>query len=281
MSSDRKKLRWLMNEHDGQSINITITPGIAQQMLEFNADNRPVSNTTVRRYAEQMRDGKWLWIPHPICFTSEPKLIDGQHRLKACLEAGTAFDASVYFGAPPDIFSLIDTGRTRTAYDIFSINGVKNANQVAGAVRWVLAYDDGYMKLANFRNQKITPQDQYDAYRSHEALQLSCPYGGRMNDARLGSATMFTALHYICARISRSEANNFFEHLADGLFSSKDCPMYQLERILRENQTRRADDRRSYRVLFAYTIKGWNAYRAGRPLKQFKLGADEAFPKAY
>lgn len=280
MASAKKKLNWLIEQHWGETTRLTITPDLADAMLSLNEDNRPRRQVTIRKYAELMQAGKWVWIPQPISFSDQYRLIDGQHRLHACVRAGVPVDANVAFGVPNEVFSLLDTGKIRTPYDIFSIYGVKNANQVVGAVRWVLAYDNGALDLANFRYTTLTPQEQYDTYQKYDDLQLSCPYGDAVNKAKLGSAAMFTAAHYICARRSRQDANDFYRSLADGLFQSKTSPAYRLERYLRANKMKRPDEQDSYRRIFAYIIKAWNSYRSGKDIKQFKWGQDETFPKA-
>ena len=276
-----QKVDDLIEENWGDTVKLTVTPALAEAMLSFNEGNRPRSQATIKKYADLMQIGKWPWTPQPISFSDNYVLMDGQHRLHACVRADTAIEVSVAFGVPSDVFSVIDTGKTRKAYDVFSINGVPNAKIVAGAVRWLLAYDRGALDSENFRHISITPQEHYEEYEKYEDLQLSCRYGRAMSNSKLGSDAMFTAAHYICARRSRPDANEFFQSIADGLFSNKDSPAYRLERLLRENQTRRGDYRKPYRSLLAYTIKAWNAYRNGEVVKQFKFTQNESFPKAH
>ena len=281
MTDMLEKVNELIEDNWEQTVRLTVTPSLAEAMLSFNEGNRPRSQAVIKKYAELMQAGKWPWTPQPISFSDQFVLMDGQHRLHACVRADTPIEVNVAFGVPSEVFSVIDTGKGRKAYDVFSINGVPNAKTAAGAVRWVLAYDRGAMDLENFRHLPLTPQEHYEEYEKYEDVQLSCHYGKAINSSKLGSAAMFTAAHYICARKNRTDADEFFQSLADGLFSTKDSPAYRLERLLRDNQMRRADTREPYRHLFAYTIKAWNAYRKGKVVKQFKFTQNESFPKAY
>ena len=73
----------------------TITPNVAELMLRTNENNRPLSQRKVREYAHDMRNGNWTLTHQGILVGRGGKLIDGQHRLRACIEAGVPFTTLV------------------------------------------------------------------------------------------------------------------------------------------------------------------------------------------
>jgi hypothetical protein len=57
-----------------------ITPQKAVEILDTkNFNNRPVSQFTVDRYAQEMKAGRWKLNGEPIIFGKSGRLIDGQH----------------------------------------------------------------------------------------------------------------------------------------------------------------------------------------------------------
>jgi hypothetical protein len=124
---------------------LEIKPNVAKQMLEMNDGNRKISRSVTSKYAEDMRRNKWDLNGETIklCNTGEErnpplwvhKLIDGQHRLSACVKAKKSFLTAVAFVDSPKSFSTIDCGRSRTSGDICKILGYKNSSALAATLK--------------------------------------------------------------------------------------------------------------------------------------------------
>lgn len=71
------------------------------------------------------------------------RLLDGQHRLKACEKQGSPIITHMVFGLEEDIFDVLDQGKRRSAADVLGLCGIEYATIVTGAVRWVMWYQDG------------------------------------------------------------------------------------------------------------------------------------------
>lgn len=67
-------------------------------------------------------------------------ILDGQHRLTACVQSGKSFQTIMVTGLDPDVFGTIDRGKLRTVGEILSIDGVQNYNMVAGASRMAMVW---------------------------------------------------------------------------------------------------------------------------------------------
>ena len=129
-----------------------ITPEVAKQMLaNRNFSNRPIRQTDVDKYAREMKTGKWLHNGMPIVFakiTQESRLLQGQHRLLACIQANTAFVTEITCGIDEATFTTFDNSGRRSGGDQLAIAGftpTKNAKQFgdieASALKLLYAID--------------------------------------------------------------------------------------------------------------------------------------------
>lgn len=91
-----------------------ITPDDAIIWLEERAANRPVSDRVVKDYSRQMKEGWWQDTPQGIAFGVDGKLIDGQHRLWAIVEAKIPIKMNIVWDVPPQAFHIIDRGLPRS-----------------------------------------------------------------------------------------------------------------------------------------------------------------------
>lgn len=96
----------------------TITPSLASSYLEFNSNNRPLRYSHIRSMAYDMKNGDWQVTHQGIAFDSTGRLIDGQHRLHAIIEAGVAIQMSVTRGCSAASFSILDRGANRSTADV-------------------------------------------------------------------------------------------------------------------------------------------------------------------
>ncbi len=102
----------------------TITPEMAQGWLEnHNGKNRKLrQKSTWQRYINDMVNGDWLLTGESIIFDEDGTLVNGQHRLHACVAANRNFDSVVVYGVDPTVaFLAIDQGIGRTSDDYLFI----------------------------------------------------------------------------------------------------------------------------------------------------------------
>lgn len=97
---------------------IKITPELAESYLEHNIkENRTIRQSTVSKYAKDMRSGKWKLTHQGIAFDDLGQLIDGQHRLWAIIESNTPVEMMVTTDIPSSDVSVVDGGLSRTLAD--------------------------------------------------------------------------------------------------------------------------------------------------------------------
>lgn len=250
----------LMANPPSGSVKMTITPEMAEQMMRLNTRNRPVSKTKLAEYLGQMKQGEWHYTGVPVIFSDAGRLIDGQHRLLACIESGQAFVSDVVFNRPDDSFSYIDIGKTRGASDIFAINGVKNSNGIASMARIVWLYDRGRQNITGGMGGHLTAAELYEAFLQMEYLDLSMPIFHKFQKSRLAPPSLMGAMHHICARKARKAANEFFEIISDG-GPDKSSPAVEMHKRLIRNAT--AVEKYSREGIAGLTLEAWNRYRRG------------------
>lgn len=121
----------------------TINPSIAQLVLEHhNPKNRTLRMQRVRQYADEMRRGQWKLAGDPIRFDADGILLDGQHRLRAIVEAGLAMEFVVIRGLESDTFTVMDKGLNRGVGDALG-SDVKQATHKAAALRLLYVVKNG------------------------------------------------------------------------------------------------------------------------------------------
>jgi hypothetical protein len=92
-----------------------ITPEMAYDiLLNRNPHNRKVREDDVIKLARELEDGNWKLTSAMVSFDKKGQLLNGQHRLNACIKAFKPIFVWVMFGADKSALSVEDTGRSRT-----------------------------------------------------------------------------------------------------------------------------------------------------------------------
>lgn len=127
---------------------ITITPELAQRILGNNPYNRNVNQRTVKRYAEIMKAGLWHENGESISIDENGNLVNGQHRLLACIESKCSFNCVVVYGVQRNDSFIYDSGVNRTKYGTMIIaqkqgyvpdEAVFRSNDMISVASWILA----------------------------------------------------------------------------------------------------------------------------------------------
>lgn len=103
----------------GKSDNqvMDITPEIATRWLDANEGNRRLDWNYIAQLARDMKAGRFACTHQGIAFDTHGRLIDGQHRLWAVLEANTPVRMRVFYNESPENTIHIDGNHPRSAAD--------------------------------------------------------------------------------------------------------------------------------------------------------------------
>ena len=88
-----------------------ITPARARELLEGGHRNRPVSHRRVRTIAQAMTGGKYVLNGETIVLDVSGRLLDGRHRLLACVLANLPIASFVVEGIAAAVFPSLDQGQ--------------------------------------------------------------------------------------------------------------------------------------------------------------------------
>lgn len=117
-----------------QTIEV-ITPEVAKVYLDKNLpNNRKINKGQVSYYARMMSEGQWVCDGTPISFDENGHLVNGQHRLSACVEAGVPFETAVNRNVPENSFFVMDKGYSRRSSQDLSIAGIPNSRSICAMV---------------------------------------------------------------------------------------------------------------------------------------------------
>jgi len=262
---------------------ITIAPSQAALILEHqNYLNRTLVEERAKTLAKLMTDGLWKMNGDTIRFAiGSVRLMDGQHRLRACVISGIPLTVIAVFNLPDDAMPTIDTGGGRTAAQALNLDhkqrfgkGFKNANVTAAVVRLLHAYDaDPQMPAVNRGNWgKMAPIRVVGAVDDYPRLDESVAIGvaGAKGFSRTGmTATVMGFAHYVFARMNRKRADEFMEGLITGAELAIDAPAFALRKRLSGNtSTNRRDGPLGAFDAIYMIFQAWRYFWSGVPLQK-------------
>lgn len=243
-----------------------ITPAIAEKYLETNTNNRRIHKRTVLEYARDMKAGEWIPSPAMIAFSDTGKLLDGQHRLHAIIEANMPIECYVIRGIPDSSFKVIDNGKKRNKSDTLFIAGYQNVTALAGALRIVGIFEEtknrniypGIFKAARVTNARILELAQ--SKKGMDAA-VTALYGEYVYVNRLIGPSAAAALFYVLSKKDKELAKEFFSALATGINLSEDSVMRSCREKLIKNLTDARKLEPGDRIVLV--IRTWNFLRQG------------------
>lgn len=126
-----------------------ITPEMAKAfLLRQIKSQRSLSKEHVRRLAKAMTDGRFLETGAPIRVTVEGELLDGQHRLAACVASGVTLHNIVVEVVDAKVMCVVDTDqRGRNVSDVAAALGFRRASPGVISAAFYEHFDFAYAKL--------------------------------------------------------------------------------------------------------------------------------------
>jgi hypothetical protein len=196
---------------------ITFTPDTAKKYLESNFVNRRVKKSKVTEYANAMRAGNWGLTGQTLIFDTEGHLINGQHRLLACVESGCEFKSLVVFDSDGDI-SMIDMGASRSTADILDIMSPSLRNGEVSKILEGAWYSLWQYGITGWITSTPTPYDRAKAILKNDRLLRIADENKVKYKARLVRPSNSLALSYIgeIAGENKEKIDRFIRKIRDG-----------------------------------------------------------------
>lgn len=246
-----------------------ITPQRAAEYLEKNDRNRSVRPTQIEKYAQDMRAGRWCGqTAEPIKFNCDGTLLDGQHRLMACVKTGVTITATVARGVPHSAMTYMDAGEARDAGDVLSMRGHHNTHQLAAAASYLLDFKSGTIRKGGRPRVLVL-----DLVEKHRDLAVSV---SRCCGIRCGaSPSLLSAIHYLGTYgVSRvAETNEFVEVLASGVprHGPNDPAFVWRERMIRSRVSNSMNMALTRDAVVRGTVHAYNLFIGGVRVKKFPI----------
>ena len=253
----------------------TITPEDAAKYLARSRAGRTLRETHVDALARDMACGRWVFNGASICFDAEGCLIDGQHRLSACVNAALAFQTNVTRGLPVGAaMATIDVGKARNPADVLRIAGVESSGHVVGALRSVALMLRGQPAVRT-RYRSPTPSEIVELAAQwsevHEAVALVY----KPKPAVLAAARIAGLATYLLRNCEKNDVGAFFTRLNRGApaFGEKD-PVIVCREWHHSHDTARGN--LGEWIAFGTTVCAWNAYVEDRELVKMNFKPEGA-----
>lgn len=244
---------------------VTMTPEWAARLLERNTRNRPVKRNNLAKISRAMREGRFAFNGEAIQIDIHGDLLNGQHRLWACLETGVSFQTVLVEGLPPETQDTMDSGSHRGSADQLHLHGFSNATALAGVIRQVFGYLEGTGQGA-----LVDASQMLEFIERHpdigDIVSLSCRARSIVQPSILGAVLWLG---------SRTPANHFrleafvepLEH-GDGLSSGDPRLALRNNMINMRMRNNGRAPRPDYAM--AVTTHAWNAFISGRNVQLVK-----------
>jgi len=254
-----------------------ITPELATKWLERNENNRDVVQSTVDRYARDMRAGRWLMTGEPIHFGASGRLLNGQHRLWACLEAQVPFESLVVRGLvnEHDVMDVIDTGAKRTLASALQIHGEPASLQLAAIINLCWRYDRDRASYPGYPTHAEGLQYLNDNPGIREAVKVAAPVYRNVKVARAPVG----AAYYLNARVDAEAAEEFWRLVASGEGLTSGSPVLAYRRFAIGALAKR--DKPGTNTWLAYNLKAMALWRQGRNTRLLSWKQSDGMPDTW
>jgi len=194
-----------------------ITPTDAKRLLDVTAIanealypeklNREVSPNLVSEFAQTMLDGGWFCNGKTIIIDSTGAVLNGQHRLLACIEADCQFETWVAQGVEREARYTIDSN-TRTLEDVLYMKGEQNNLQLlASTLALLVRYEQGVSdpRFSATPSEILDLLERHPEIRSH--VELVYGFAGWARHASIA------ALSYLGSFIDKKWSAGFIVRL--------------------------------------------------------------------
>jgi len=267
---------------------VLITPEMAATYLTKNEGNRRLNMTHVRKLAKDMMSDNWSYNGDTIRFSSEGRLLDGQHRLNAIIRAERPVKMLVITGIDdPNAFKTIDTNSMgRNVSQILGLMGIKQSSLMSSVARRLTHWDNmvdhsnfGLTDRASFRFISTAEVIEYVEKNEHEIYDMISRVKNTLVFARCAAGSSLVATLIICNRYNEEKTQEMVHILTTGHDELKDSAVIKLR-----DKLLTPPDRRGHKwdvEIMALTIKAFNRHIHGKPAKYLKWTTEGKLPEKF
>ena len=186
---------------------------------------RPISHAKASTYVEAIHKGEWIQSLATIHIADTGKLLDGQHRLRAIVDAGKGgIRCLVISGLPESAASYFDQGRPRSLEAVIRGQGIPNSKEMAATVKMLHQLYHNTMTPPRNEVGKRIAQDNIN-------LQVAVAEAKRMkDDAHIAVPILAGTYHVLRSYYGKELVEEFFEIFTLGGSTRKE-PHHPITRL--------------------------------------------------
>lgn len=249
-----------------------ITPKLARGLLDQRNDhNRDVVRSRVDQYIADILRGDWKVNGEAIKIDWNGQVLDGQHRLYAVVESGTAILSVIVTGLDPVAQESMDQGLPRGFHDVLHLRGERNPYELAAATKMVATYERDGCPFARGYRAAISNQTAAHTLERNPELRESVIFacGLRKRIGKMMPASNIAALHFLMCAVDEQRATSFFEELANGVLDTRPVQVLRTRLV---NEALDLDAPRAHaKIRMVYAVIAWNATIRERYLDDSEL----------
>jgi hypothetical protein len=257
---------------------VTITPDHAAKMLlASKTNNRPISANNVGKIARAMLAGEYVTNGEAVILDTEGNILDGQHRLMACVESGKAFTTVLVSGVDPSAFTTIDTGKARSAGDALATLGARNSMAVAATIQTIAKWRGAGISISGgsatsgsraVRQRILTNSEVVEWMEQNPGIEDTVARAQAVAPILL-SASKVAAILYEAGECEFI-AHEFFRSVRDGAGLDAGSPELALVQFLQRAAAMPTGRRYSGNYIMAAAVRALNARLEGRELRKIQ-----------
>lgn len=159
---------------------IEVAPAQAAAWLDQNENNRPINWNYVAQLARDMKAGRFACTHQGIAFDTSGRLIDGQHRLWAIVDADVPVRVRVFRNEPPENIVHIDGNCPRRAADRMTLGrslGTVRADELATLRAMLGGISMAYRRRTLQEEMDLLEQHREAIHSTYELLPGRRPAG--------------------------------------------------------------------------------------------------------
>lgn len=237
---------------------VSIYPDMARAWLSKNVKNRKISPKHKAKLARDMKSDSWQMTGDAIRFDVNGNLLDGQHRLQACIDSDAPFQSFVIYGLPPESQDVMDTVRPRTAADMLSMHGFHGTSILTGMCRYIAEIKTG----VTMDSVKLSNAEILHMVALRPKLSVSIGHVWKLPPGIPRPA--LGLVHYIASEMlgNAGDADEFINVFKTGVPAYPNDPAHTLrERFIRSKSDTRQAIKRSENLRAC--AHAWNAFSKG------------------
>jgi len=246
---------------------VTLTPVLAQILLERNPENRSLLGKSLNRLTRDVEGGRWELNGETVIISKDGKLNNGQHRCHAVINANRPISVVMVFGVTRSSRMTLDMGASRTVGHFLSMKGYTDYNQLAALANFVWQWETNGAISQTYatKTEALAIVEKYDILP--ECLQSVSKKGA----SAIASKTVLGFCYYaFWQTVGRKMADEFMGQLIDGDALAKGSAiLYCRNRLIAEKEWFKA--RHKIELIF----KSWNAWRKNEPTARILIGGKQ------